>query len=139
MVNKVILLGNCGKDPEVKHLEGGVSVAKFTLATSEKFKNKAGEVIENTEWHSVVAWRGLAEVCEKYIRKGTQLFIEGKITYRTYEDKDGSKKYFTEIVADNIRMLGGKKEEKKEEYNPAPTLPEEPESIGDIGGDDLPF
>jgi single-strand DNA-binding protein len=108
-VNKAILIGNVGKDPEVKHLEDGTAVAKFTLATSTTFKNKSGENTKSTEWHNIVAWRGLAEVCEKWIRKGNQIYVEGKIVNRMW-DKDGTKKYFTEIVADNIRMLGGKKE-----------------------------
>ena len=138
-VNKVILLGNVGKDPEVRHLESGVTVARFTLATSEKFTNKNGEKVETTEWHNIVVWRKLAEIVEKYIKKGSQIFLEGKITTRSYE-KDGSTKYFTEIVANSLQMLGSK----KENNNPVPT-PNEPESdpqkpdIIEEETDDLPF
>ncbi|MFO7617616.1 MAG: single-stranded DNA-binding protein [Bacteroidales bacterium] len=114
-VNKVILVGNVGKDPEIRHLEGGVSVARFTLATSESYKNKGGELVTNTEWHNIVAWRQLAELADKYIRKGRQLYVEGKITNRQWDDKDGNKRYMTEIVADNIRLLG-----KREDTDPAP-------------------
>jgi len=104
-INKVILVGNVGKDPEVKYLEGGIAVAKFTLATSEVYKNKEGQRVESTEWHNIVMWRGLAEVAEKYVRKGKQLYIEGKIKTRTYGEEN-NKKYFTEILADTMTMLG---------------------------------
>lgn len=107
-VNKAILIGNTTKDPEVKHLEGGTTVAKFGLATSEKYTNKAGEKVENTEFHNIVAWRQLAELAEKWIRKGSQIYVEGKITNRSYEDKDGNKRYTSEIIADTIRLLGSK-------------------------------
>lgn len=106
-VNKVILIGNLGKDPEVRHLEGGVAVARFPIATSETFKDKSGQRQERTEWHNVVLWRGLAEVAEKYLRKGQSVFIEGKIRTNNYQDKDGIQRYSTEIVADNMTMLGG--------------------------------
>lgn len=107
-VNKVILVGNLGRDPEIRTLEGGVTVARFTLATSESYKDKTGQRVEKTEWHNIVLWRGLAEVAEKYLKKGQQVYIEGKITNRNYQDKDGTQKYFTEIVADNMTMLGGR-------------------------------
>jgi single-strand DNA-binding protein len=107
-VNKVILVGNVGKDPEVKHLENDLSFAKFPLATSERFKTKTGERAERTEWHNVVVWRGLAKVVEDYVKKGTQLYIEGRIQTRKYQDKDGNDRYITEIVADNMQMLGRK-------------------------------
>jgi single-strand DNA-binding protein len=107
-VNKAILVGNLGRDPEIRTLEGGVTVARFTLATSESYKDKSGQRVDKTEWHNIVLWRGLAEVAEKYLRKGQQVYIEGKITNRSYQDKDGVQKYFTEIVADNMTMLGGK-------------------------------
>jgi single-strand DNA-binding protein len=116
MVNKAILLGRVGKDPEVRHLEGGTTVARFTLATSEKYKNKSGEMVENTEWHNIVAWRQLAELAEKYVHKGDQLYVEGKITNRNYEDKDGNKRYTSEVVVNEMRFLGGSK----------PTAPVEP-------------
>lgn len=106
-INKVILVGNVGKDPEVKYLEGGVAVAKFPLATTEVYKNKEGQRVESTEWHNIVMWRGLAEVAEKYVRKGKQLYIEGRIKTRQYGEEN-AKKYFTEILADTMTMLGTK-------------------------------
>jgi single-strand DNA-binding protein len=106
-VNKVILVGNLGKDPEVRHLEGGTTVASFTLATTESYKDKAGQRIDQTEWHNVVVWRGLAEVAEKYLKKGSSIYLEGKLRTRSY-DKDGQKRYATEIVADTFTMLGKK-------------------------------
>ncbi|MFT6715461.1 MAG: single-strand DNA-binding protein [Saprospiraceae bacterium] len=110
-VNKVILVGNIGKDPEIRYLDGGVAVANFPLATSETYKDKTGNRVEQTEWHNIVLWRGLAEVTEKYLRKGSQIYIEGKIRTRTWDDKDGIKRYTTEIVADKMTMLGGRKDE----------------------------
>ncbi|MBX0334063.1 single-stranded DNA-binding protein [Pontibacter sp. HSC-14F20] len=107
-VNKVILIGNLGKDPEVRHLEGGVAVARFPIATSETFKDKSGERQERTEWHNIVLWRGLAEVAEKYLRKGQSVFIEGKIRTNSYQDKEGVQRYSTEIVADNMTMLSAR-------------------------------
>ncbi|MCC9168282.1 single-stranded DNA-binding protein [Pontibacter harenae] len=107
-VNKVILVGNLGKDPEVRHLEGGVAVARFPIATSESFKDKTGQRQERTEWHNIVLWRGLAEVAEKYLRKGQSVYIEGKIRTNQYQDKEGVQRYSTEIVADNMTMLGGR-------------------------------
>ncbi|RNI23420.1 single-stranded DNA-binding protein [Rufibacter latericius] len=109
-INKVILIGNLGKDPEVRHLEGGVAVARFPLATSETFKDKNGERQERTEWHNIVVWRGLAEVAEKYLKKGQSVYIEGRIRTNSYQDKDGVQRYSTEIVADNMTMLGGRPE-----------------------------
>jgi single-strand DNA-binding protein len=107
-VNKVILIGNLGKDPEVRHLEGGVAVARFPIATSETYKDKSGNKQEKTEWHNIVVWRGLAEVAEKYLKKGQSVFIEGKIRTNQYQDKEGVQRYSTEIVADSMTMLGGK-------------------------------
>jgi single-strand DNA-binding protein len=106
-INKVILVGHLGKDPEVRHLEGGVSVASFPLATSESF-NKDGRKIEQTEWHNIVMWRGLADVAAKYLQKGKLVYIEGKLRTRSFEDKGGLKKYTTEIVAENFTILGRK-------------------------------
>lgn len=102
-VNRTILLGRVGKDPETKQLSSGKTVCNFSLATSEKFK-KDGEVIEQTEWHTIVAYGKLAEIIEKYVNKGDQIFVEGKIHYRSYQDKDGNKKYFTEILAHQIDL-----------------------------------
>ena len=107
-VNKVILIGNLGKDPEVRHLEGGVAVARFPIATSESFKDKSGQKQERTEWHNIVVWRGLAEVAEKYLKKGNSVYIEGRLRTNNYQDKDGVQRYSTEIVADNMTMLGGR-------------------------------
>jgi single-strand DNA-binding protein len=106
-INKVILVGHLGKDPEVRHLDGNVSVASFPLATSESY-NKDGKRIEQTEWHNIVMWRGLADIASKYLSKGKLVYIEGKLRTRSYEDKEGHKKYSTEIVAENFTLLGRK-------------------------------
>jgi single-strand DNA-binding protein len=104
-VNKVILIGNLGADPEVRHLQNGVSVANFRIATSEVYKDKTtGEKREQTEWHSIVAWRGLAEITEKYLRKGSKVYVEGKLRTRKWE-KDGIDRYTTEIMADEMNLL----------------------------------
>ena len=113
-VNKVILVGNVGKDPETRYLEGGTAVCSFPMATSETYRNRDGERVTNTEWHNVVMWRGLAEIAERYVKKGSQLFIEGKIRTRSWEDKDGNKRYTTEIIADNMQMLGRKPDDSGE-------------------------
>ncbi len=107
-VNKVILIGNVGKDPEVRYLDKNVAVANFPLATTEKGYTMAnGTVVpDRTEWHNIVVWRGLAEFSEKYIKKGSQLFIEGKIKTRSYDDKTGNKRYITEIYGDTVQLLG---------------------------------
>jgi len=136
-VNKVILVGNLGKDPEVRYLEGGTAVANFTLATSETYKDKGGNRIEQTEWHNVVVWRGLAEIAEKYLRKGSMVYVEGKLRTRPWEDKDGVKRYTTEIIADNMTMLGGKREESSNTQTPPATPPQNIPSPKDA--DDLPF
>ncbi|TGE26243.1 single-stranded DNA-binding protein [Hymenobacter metallicola] len=107
-INKVILVGNLGKDPEVRHLEGGSSVAHFTLATNDYYKDKSGNRVERTEWHNITAWRGLAEMAEKFLKKGQQIYVEGKLRTRQYQDKDNQTRYITEIVADEISMLGGR-------------------------------
>src|SRR5471030_316369 len=106
-INKVILVGHLGKDPEARTLEGGVSVVSFPLATSETF-NKDGRKVEQTEWHNIVMWRGLADVAAKFLVKGKLVYIEGKLRTRSFEDKEGNKKYTTEIVAENFTMLGRK-------------------------------
>jgi single-strand DNA-binding protein len=105
-VNKVILIGNLGADPEVRHLQNGASVANFRIATSETYKDKqTGEKREQTEWHSIVAWRGLAEITEKYLRKGSKIYVEGKLRTRKWQDKDGIDRYTTEVHADELSML----------------------------------
>jgi single-strand DNA-binding protein len=106
-INKVILVGHLGKDPEIRQLEGGVSVASFPLATSETF-NKDGKKVEQTEWHNIVLWRSLADVAAKFLQKGKLVYIEGKLRTRSFEDKEGVKKYTTEVVAENFTMLGRK-------------------------------
>lgn len=108
-INKVILVGNLGKDPEVRYLEGGTAVANFTLATSENYTDRStNEKKTITEWHNVVLWRGLAEVSEKYLKKGSQVYIEGKLRTRKWQDKEGNDRYSTEIVGDSMQMLGKK-------------------------------
>jgi len=104
-VNKVILIGNLGKDPEVRYLEGGIAVANFPVATTESFRDKNGNKQEQTEWHQIVLWRRLAEVAEKYLRKGQQVYIEGKIRSRSWDDKEGNKRYTTEIFGDVLTIL----------------------------------
>lgn len=106
--NSVKLIGHLGANPEVKEFDGGNKVARFTIATNDSYKNKAGEKVENTEWHSVVAWGKTAEIAEKYLEKGKEVAIEGKLTHRSYEDKDGNKRYTTEVVINEFVMLGGK-------------------------------
>ena len=105
-VNKVILVGNVGKDPETRYLDESTAITKFPMATSETYKNRAGERVSTTEWHNIVLWRGLAQVAEKYVKKGTQIYIEGRIKTRSYDDADGNKKYITEIVGDQMQLLG---------------------------------
>jgi single-strand DNA-binding protein len=109
-INKVILVGNLGKDPEIRHLENNVTVATFPLATSESYKDKNGNRVDKTEWHNIVLWRGLAEVAEKYVKKGQMVYIEGKLRTRNYQDKEGQQRYTTEIVADAMTMLGARPE-----------------------------
>lgn len=110
-VNKVILVGNLGKDPELRYTPAGAAVATFSLATTERFKGKDGQMQEKTEWHNIVAWRQLAEICGKFLHKGKQVYIEGRIQTRSYDDRDGNKRYITEIVADQMQMLGRAGEE----------------------------
>ena len=162
--NKVFLIGNVGKDPDVRHLESGAVVAQFTLATSERYKDKSGAIQELTEWHNIVCWRQLAEIAEKYISKGTQIFVEGKIRTRNWTDQSGAKRYTTEIYADNIRLLGRKGDGVQplgpQERRPSPAVQEQaqPQQYGgfqcntavsqpmvssaelsDDSSDDLPF
>jgi single-strand DNA-binding protein len=132
-VNKVILIGNLGKDPEVRHLEGGTVVAKFPLATTESFKDKTGQRVEQTEWHNVVLWRGLAEVAEKYLKKGMTIYVEGKLRTRSWDNKEGHKNYITEVLGENFNILS------KRESTPSSSGKEESESISPRTGDDLPF
>ena len=104
-INKVILVGNLGKDPELRHIGSGMAVCTFSLATTDRFKNKQGEQQDKTEWHNIVAWAGLAEICGKYLTKGKQVYIEGRIQNRSYDDRDGNKRYISEIVASEMQMI----------------------------------
>lgn len=136
-VNKAILIGNLGKDPEIRRLESGATVASFSLATSESYKNREGERVTKTEWHNIVLWRGLAEIAEKYLKKGNSVYIEGKIQTRSYGD-EGNKKYITEIVADQMTMLGSKRDnEESQSQAPKPQNTGAVEQTND--DDDLPF
>jgi single-strand DNA-binding protein len=138
-INKVILVGHLGKDPEVRHLDGGVTVASFPLATSESY-NKDGRKIEQTEWHNIVMWRGLADVASKYLKKGKLVYIEGKLRTRHFEDKEGHKKYTTEVVAENFTLLGRKSDFEDDQSTAAENKQEEQIDFNADGGeDDLPF
>ena len=169
-LNKVMLIGNVGRDPEVRYLDGNsgnAKVATFTLATTERYRDRNGETRENTEWHNIVAWRGNADVAERFIRKGTQLFIEGRIRTRSWDDQTGNKRYTTEIIVDNLQLLGKKSDNPggqqggyqapaqqpqygqqtysqpaQPAYNPQPAVqqPAAPQNVvNDIPDDDLPF
>ena len=158
-LNKVMLIGNVGRDPEIRYLENqsqngeAPKVASFTLATTERFRDRNGEPRENTEWHNIVAWRQLADVCDKYVRKGTQLYIEGRLRTRSWDDQSGNKRYTTEIIADTIQLLGKKADNPASQQRPAapqqnqyqaPAAPQQTpaqQAPVDIMGedDDLPF
>ncbi len=135
----MILVGNLGKDPEVQYLESGTAVAKFSLATTESYTNKEGKKIDDTEWHNIVLWRGLAEVAEKYLKKGNSVYIEGKIKTRSWDDKEGNKKYMTEIVGDNLVMLGGKNTESEGSEPQAKSEEKTQDVVAEEPSDDLPF
>jgi single-strand DNA-binding protein len=141
-INKVILVGNLGKDPEVRHLENGATVANFPLATTETYKDKNGNKQEQTERHNIVLWRGLAQVAENYLSKGSQVYIEGKIRSRSWQDKEGNPRYTTEIVGDNMTMLGGRSDNSpaKEAETVAKSKPADATvNEGEEADDDLPF
>jgi single-strand DNA-binding protein len=104
-VNRVTLVGNLGKDPDVQYLEGNIGVAKFPLATTETFKDRSGKLVSQTEWHTVVLWRGLADLAQKYLHKGSLVYIEGRLRTRSWDDRDGHHKFATEVVGDNLIML----------------------------------
>ena len=138
-INKVILVGNVGKDPEIRHIETG-SVAKFPLATTERYKNKAGERTEKTEWHNISIWSPLSEIVEKYVHKGSRLYIEGRLQTRSYEDSAGNKRYFTEIVGREMLMLDSRSDSDtpySSAQAPTEATPEEPATADEA--DDLPF
>ena len=144
-VNKVILIGNLGADPEVRHLQNGAAVANFRIATSETYKDKTtGEKREQTEWHSIVAWRGLAEITEKYLRKGSKVYIEGKLRTRKWQDKDGHDRQTTEIHADEMNMLDRAAGEGSTANRPAANTQQGSPAPASVGApaddaDDLPF
>ncbi len=146
-VNRVMLIGNLGRDPDLQHLEGNIAVAKFPLATTETFKDKSGQLVSQTEWHTVVLWRGLAELAQKYLHKGSLVFIEGRLRTRNWEDKDKNRRFSTEIVGDNLVMLDKRKEN---DYHTPDTSenvtgfnsPDISFDAGSLGGetkDNLPF
>jgi len=138
-VNKVILIGNVGLDPEVRYLDNNTPVCNLRLATSETYKNKNGEKVTNTEWHNVVLWRGLAEVADKYVKKGSQIYIEGKLRTRSWDDKDNNKRFTTEIVADVMQMLGRKDEPNHGSAIHQEPMQEEKTNLETDPVDDLPF
>lgn len=150
MVNKVILIGRLGRDPEVRRLESGAAVAKFSIATDEYYKDKDGNRVQQTEWHNIVLWRGLAERAEKFLKKGMLIYVEGKLTHRDYLDKDNVKRYVTEVVANNFQMLE-RKDSGVGTYFPGPdkdpeAVREAPETVSNNDGEplepaegDLPF
>ena len=168
-LNKVMLIGNVGRDPEIRYLDGNAKVATFSLATTERYKDRNGAMQENTEWHNLVAWRNLADIAENYIKKGTQIYAEGRLRAREWTDQTGAKRRTTEIIVDNMQLLGRKADnpgaqggygsaaqggyqpsyqqsqpayqQPKPAYTPAPA-PQEPVDIslgGDAPEDDLPF
>ena len=171
-LNKVMLIGNVGRDPEVRYLDGNsgnAKVATFTLATTERYRDRNGETRENTEWHNIVAWRGNADVAERFVKKGTQLYIEGRLRTRSWDDQTGNKRYTTEIIVDNLQLLGkktdnpggqssyqapaqqqygqpaaqayGQQTYSQPAYNPQPVQqPAAPQNVmNDMPDDDLPF
>ena len=156
-LNKVMLIGNVGRDPEIRYVEGNggnTKVATFTLATTERYKDRSGEQRETTEWHNIVAWRQPADVAEKFIRKGTQVYIEGRLRTRSYTDATGVKKYTTEITVDTLQLLGRRPDEgpqggysqpapqRPAAPQPAPAAAQQPLDISvdePAGSDDLPF
>lgn len=149
-VNKVILIGNLGMDPEIKVMSNGAKMARLRIATSESYTDKNGERITNTEWHTVILWRGLAEVAERYLKKGGSVYVEGRLRTRSYDDQDGNTKYVTEINGDNMTMLGGRGDGSGDNsgsgnsQSSAPRSSEgkanvAPDSNDDESFDDLPF
>jgi single-strand DNA-binding protein len=141
-INKVIIVGNLGKDPEVTYVPSGAAVAKFSVATSETWKDKtSGEKKERTEWHRIVAWDKLGEICGKYLSKGRQVYVEGKLQTHSYDDKEGVKRYVTEIIAQDVQFLGGKGDASDPGRSGGGPAQREPAGgRGPAGGeDDIPF
>lgn len=140
-VNKVVLMGNLGKEPEMQFLEGNIAVAKFSLATTEAYKDRNGKLLSQTEWHTIVLWRGLAELAQKYLHKGSLVYIEGRLKTRSWEDREGNKKFATEIVGDNLIMLDKRTENQSHDYDPTFTDDEDnlPSPTDENGNERLPF
>jgi single-strand DNA-binding protein len=147
-VNRVVLIGNLGKDPDLQHLEGNIAVAKFPLATTETYKDRNGTLISQTEWHTVVLWRGLADLAQKYLHKGSLIYLEGRIRTRSWEDKEKNKRFITEIIGDNLVMLDKRKEQTENNNNEGnnvdatgfPDINFDSNSPGNIiSKDDMPF
>lgn len=142
-VNKVILVGNVGKDPEVRYSQSGTPVANFSLATNERFKDRDGEWQERTEWHSIVAWQRLAEIVGEYVSKGSKLYVEGKIQTSSWEDRQsGERKYHTEIVARDLLLLSPRENGGSDHQSPTSDDHEDQcsqASSGEGGGEDIPF
>ena len=139
-INKVILIGRLGVDPELRYTPAGAAVASFSLATNMVWKDQEGKQQEKTEWHRIIAWRKLGEFCGEWLKKGSQIYVEGRIQTRSWDDKDGIKRYMTEIIADTIQLLGSRREDQSTEKFEPPAQEEAPE--GDAGAppeDDLPF
>ena len=138
-VNKIILIGNLGQDPELRYTSSGVAVASFSLATGESWKDQDGNVQEKTQWHKLVAWRKLAEIVGEYLKKGSKVYIEGRIQYRSYDDKNGVKRDVTEIVVDQLLMLDSKGTSHANGPSSAAASPAQTEEPGPDKVDDLPF
>lgn len=144
-LNKVMLIGNLGKDPEVKTLDNGAKIATFPLATSENYKDKDGNRQTRTEWHNLVLWRGLADIAENYLHKGSQVFVEGRLSTRKWEDKEGHTRYTTEVIGDNLVLLGRAGDGSNQSQAGVPfsgTMPASRPAADDMmteGADDLPF
>lgn len=140
-VNKVILIGNLGRDPEVRYTKSGTSVATLNVATSESWTDQNGQKQERTEWHRVVAWSKLADIAKEYLTKGNQVYIEGKLQTRSWDDRDGNKRYTTEVKADQMVMLGGRRGDpsEKDGYSSSPPGPEESPEPFNATEDDVPF
>lgn len=138
-VNRVILVGRLGRDPETRYTSGGQAVCNFTMATDESFKDKSGERQKRTEWHRIVVWRKLAEICQQYLKKGSLVFIEGRIQSRQWDDRDGNKRTTVEIVADTMRMLGPRAEAAPPEAAEHAAAEEPAAPSPEITDEDIPF
>jgi single stranded DNA-binding protein (ssb) len=141
-INKIILIGNLGQDPELRYTSSGVAVASFSMATSESWKDQDGNVQEKTQWHKLVAWRKLAEIVGEYLKKGSKVYVEGRIQYRSYDDKNGVKRDITEIVVDQLLMLDSKGAGHANASSAGPAAPSLQQPVEESGPDkvdDLPF